>query len=305
MGDQGAAGQRVLVTGATGFVGRHLCRRLAADGYRVFGLSRQDRSEKTTAGWVSLDLRQPFDPGLLPDPIDVVMHLAANRRRSEMGPERLAEEVATNVEATARLYAWAASAGVRSIVHLSTADVVARGPHDRELPTEEAPVVEPTSHPYAVTKLWGEQVALRQRAAGRTVTILRPSNVYGPGQPERSLLVGLGRDLERGEPITLALPEGHRYAPLFVDDLVDVLAWAAAADEDHLLNVAGPPIFERDLLHVLGATLGLEVVLAPPDERPALGVAPCLDRLERALPERQRTSLNEGLKLTYGSAPGG
>ena len=294
----------VLVTGASGFVGRRLCHRLACDGWQVFGLSRTAAIGEATTRWLTLDLRERFDHDKLPDDVVAVIHLAADRRRSEMGPERLAEETATNVEATARLYAWAAACGVQTIVHVSTADVYARGPHDRELPTEEAPLVAVTGHPYAVTKGWGEQVALRQSAEDRQVVILRPTNVYGPGQPNRSLLAGLRSDLEGGEPIPIAHPNGHRYAPLFVDDLVDVLAWATTAREDHLLNVGGSPIYEREVLRDLRAILGLAMRLAPTAQRSAYGVALSLELLDRTVPDRKRTPWKVGLELTYSTGAG-
>ncbi|MCF3119178.1 NAD-dependent epimerase/dehydratase family protein [Streptomyces arenae] len=165
---------RVLLTGATGFVGSAVLRRLLAarpeeGGVQVRALARtaSGRPELPGLDWASADLTAPESLRGVGRDADVLIHLAS----LVSGDEETC--AAVNVRGTGALMEEARRAGVRRIVHLSTAAVYGPGPHSGLDVDEIAPA--PTS-PASRTRLEGESAAL---AAGATV--LRPGLVLGRG----------------------------------------------------------------------------------------------------------------------------
>ncbi|WP_190099786.1 NAD-dependent epimerase/dehydratase family protein [Streptomyces griseoflavus] len=169
---------RVVLTGATGFIGSAVLRALAArqspvdpgEGERlVVRVVGRRRPEGTGPDdeWVPADLARPRTLRGVCEDADVLLHMAA-----VISPDESAC-AAVNVDGTAALMREAARAGVRRVVHLSTAAVYGPGPHRGIGVDEVAPA--PVS-PASRTRLAGEGFAL---AAGATV--LRPGLVLGRG----------------------------------------------------------------------------------------------------------------------------
>ncbi|MFF3849726.1 NAD-dependent epimerase/dehydratase family protein [Streptomyces sp. NPDC002328] len=178
----------MVLTGATGFIGSHALRALCAlpagpGRPRVRALVR--RVPEDAAGlpveWVRGDLGDPAGLRGLCEGARTVVHLASYVG----GDERLCEAV--NVDGTRALMAEAARAGVRRVVHLSTAAVYGAGPH-RGVAVGEAPA-EPVSA-VSRSRLAGEAYA---REAGAVV--LRPGMVLGEG--DRWVVPGLRELVER------------------------------------------------------------------------------------------------------------
>src|SRR5262249_12395477 len=110
------AHRRVLVTGANGFIGRHLVAALARR-HHVFGVTRGLDSVPRLAGveWIEQDLGQPISSGLLPPRIDAVVHLAQSRSYREF-PEKAADIFRVNVGSTQDLLDHARLAGAETFV---------------------------------------------------------------------------------------------------------------------------------------------------------------------------------------------
>lgn len=173
-----------LVTGATGFVGRHLCAELAAAGYSLrFGMRRlpaaddslQDLGESVVVG--DVDGMTDWAPALAG--VDAVVHLA-NRAHvmRERGGDPLAVYRRVNVEGTRHLAEQAADAGVRRFVYLSSVKVL--GETTEGKPFDDMSPPAPRDF-YSISK-WEAEQALADISAetGLQVTILRPPLVYGP-----------------------------------------------------------------------------------------------------------------------------
>jgi nucleoside-diphosphate-sugar epimerase len=233
----------ILVTGATGFTGRHLVRRLVEDGHHVRALvrARGDLAALPNATEVVRgDLRHPDVIERAVHGTDVVFHLAAAFRQARLSD---AEYLAVNVHATGALVRAAARAGVRRFVHCSTGGVhghVAFPPA-----TEDAPL-EPGDW-YQETKRRGEQVA-RSLATegGLALTIARPTGIYGPG--DRRILK-VFRSVARGRFVMVGAGSVH-YHLTHIDDIIDGLlrcAWVQQA-EGRTYLLAGPESVSIDEL---------------------------------------------------------
>lgn len=164
---------RVLLTGAAGFLGRHLARRLAGVGCEVIGLSLEPVGLPAGMSFVAADVRdRPAIVGAV-DRVapDAIVHLAALSHVGESW-QRLSDYFAVNVLGTENVVAAARG---RRLLFASTAEVYGLVPEAEQPIREERPLA-PQS-PYAMTKAAGERWV---RAAGGTV--LRLFNLVGPGQ---------------------------------------------------------------------------------------------------------------------------
>ncbi|MBW3659351.1 MAG: NAD-dependent epimerase/dehydratase family protein [Actinobacteria bacterium] len=207
--------RRVLVTGASGFVGAVVVERLRAAGDDVVGI---DREPATDADVVVADIAEPETYEHLLADTDLVVHAAA---LVTLAGDR-DEFWRVNTLGTREVIRAAARQGVRRVVHLSSIVVFGLDfPDD----VDETWPVRTTGAPYVDTKISAEQVALMAHAAGDIeVTVIRPGDVYGPRSSQWT--VAPVEELRRGRLILPAHGEGI-ISPVYVDNLVDGILLAA------------------------------------------------------------------------------
>ena len=168
---------RCVVTGASGFVGHHLCERLQARGHHVTALLRTPSAGPWHDQHV-VDLAQGVVPPAALDGAALVFHLAGRAHAvSEVGETDVAYEP-VNVGGTAALLEAATRAGVRGFVLASSVKAAGTPPAG---PGDESTATEPDT-PYGRSKQAAEQLVLAAgRETGLHVCVLRPTLVYGPG----------------------------------------------------------------------------------------------------------------------------
>ena len=216
---------KFLVTGATGFIGSHLCAQIARAGNELLAFSATGGPLPDGAATQALDLSSgEIDSGMLAS-VDVVVHLAGIAHRSAGE----SDYQAVNHRAVVKLAEQAEQAGVRSFVFLSS--VKAMGPGAGELPrNEQGCRIPPDS--YGRSKRDAELALAEQFGSGdMSVCIVRPALVYGDGA--KANLALLARAVNKGLPRPPA--EGGR-SMIGIDDLcrfILLLAGCTSVDYDH------------------------------------------------------------------------
>lgn len=215
-------GRRVLVTGATGFIGSNLARRLHQAGAQVLALERTPgkgaRLAQLGIDVVQGDLTDPARMSqIVGDGVELVMHLGAWLRGES---SREANQI--NVDATRRLAEACAQEGVNRFVFTSSISVY--GPHgDRDV--DEQTPLRPYGDAYGDSKIQAE-AALRDigQRIGLPYVIVRPGMVYGP--ESGGWTVRIARWAQAGR---LPLVDGGRGAayPIYIDNLIDLLLLCA------------------------------------------------------------------------------
>jgi len=249
----------ILVTGATGFVGGHLCRLLLESGYRVRGALRRMPTQGTPIEGVEPALVGEIGPETdwaeALRGVTCVVHLAGRVHvLREADPDPVAAFRRDNVQATVRLAQAAGAAGVRRLVFASSARV--NGPGSGEAPFRESDAPAP-AEPYEQSKLEAERgLAAVASATGLECVTLRAPLVYGPGV--KANFLSLMRALDRRWPLPLGAIRNRR-SLIYAGNLASALALAcehpAAAGRTFLVS-DGEDVSTPELARRIAAALG-------------------------------------------------
>lgn len=289
-----SARQKVLVTGASGFLGAHLTGRLVEEGDDVFGVSRSERrSDHPSLHWLQSDLSTLADATRVFESVqpDVVYHLAGLTHAVpglDLVPATFESHLASSV--------WILTAATRT----KCSRVILSG--SLEEPSPDLPLAVPES-PYGAAK-WAARGYARMfhRLYGTPVVVARIHMGYGPGQAERKLIPSSILSLLRGEAPRVMNPD-RRVDWIFVDDLIDGLRRLAepGLDGEELDLGSGQLVSVREVVELLAAKIDARLapdVQTAPDQpgsilRPA-DVTRTFDRIGW----RSATSLSSGLDAT-------
>jgi nucleoside-diphosphate-sugar epimerase len=243
---------KILVTGATGFTGSHLCERLVGAGERVVAFVRKT-SDTTTLEAAGVECRvvDICDPQAVNDHfsgVDRVYHIAAAWRTEHTDREEFQR---VNVEATRNLLAAAKAARVKRFVHCSTVGV--QGDID-DPPANEEYRFQPGDH-YQATKLEGELLAREAFSAGLPGVVFRPVGIYGPGDTR---FLKLFRPIHRGKFAMIGSGK-TLYHLTYIDDLIDGIVLVGTRPEalGEVFTLAGERYTTlNELVALIADTLG-------------------------------------------------
>ena len=234
----------VAVTGASGFLGRHLARALADRGFVVRGIGRgPDPRQDAVAEWIRTDVSRSIPANAFRG-VHAVVHAAAATSGGFAAHQR------GSIDASRVVMEAAAAAGVRRVVHVSSLSVVAPPSSYRELQSETTPLApQPrTLGPYTWGKTESEAAIARFAATeGIGVRIIRPAALTDRNDPELPGLVG--KRLFGPWHLLLGRPS-HAFAACDVELAARAIAWTVAAFEEAppVVNLLDPEVATRDLL---------------------------------------------------------
>lgn len=210
---------RILVTGSSGYLGRHVVEKTLGSGHEVVGLDIK-KSGPQREGFTEVigDVTDQDTVKRAAEGCDALFHLAAALVQFERDEERMHR---INVDGTANALAAAREAGAKKFVFISSVEV-----YGVEVPVpcpEDAPL-NPVC-PYGRDKVEGENLCREHLEKGMDITIFRPTTINGPGQNEPFLTAQM-KAISRGK-VTL-LPGGGKsmLQMVHVDDVVGAILLA-------------------------------------------------------------------------------
>jgi UDP-glucuronate 4-epimerase len=264
----------VLVTGAAGFIGSHLCERLLGDGRAVIGvdnfddfydpdIKRQNISsslEDKNFQLVEADIRdhKAIDQAVGAG-VDVIVHLAARAgvRPSIAQPELYAD---VNINGTMVLLEAAKKYGIQKFIFASSSSVYG---NNEKVPFSEKDNVDFPISPYAATKKAGELIChTYHHLFGISITCLRFFTVYGPRQRPDLAIHKFAKLIEADKPIPVFGDGSMMRDFTYIDDIIEgTVAAIEKCDGFHIYNLGeSQPISVNDLIAEIENALGKKAV---------------------------------------------
>ncbi|MEN6309201.1 MAG: SDR family NAD(P)-dependent oxidoreductase [Anaerohalosphaeraceae bacterium] len=305
--------KKILVTGAAGFIGSHLCERLIRDGLTVVGLDNFDPfydiaiKKKNIAGLIQSsrfklvqgDIRDrtQVEAVLQSDTFDAIVHLAAKAgvRPSIADP---AGYVDTNLNGTVVMLEAARAAKVKKFIFASSSSVYGNNP---KTPFSETDNVDFPISPYAATKKAGELICYTfSHLYQMDMTCLRFFTVYGPRQRPDLAIHKFARLIEQGKPIPMYGDGSMERDFTFIDDIINgVVAAIERCSGYHIYNLGeSRPVRLDTLIAEIEKALGknARIELLPEQPGDVKRTFADVDRAVRELGYCPKTHLADGLK---------
>lgn len=279
----------ILVTGAAGFIGGRLVRRLAPD-HEVFCLARQEGTipARPHVHPIAQDLAGPLQTSRLPESVDAIIHLAQSRHFRKF-PEQARDIFAVNTAATSQLLEYGRQAKIRTFLLASSGGVCGYQPR----PIVETDSPQPNNF-YLASKYAAECLVNAYAEYFSTVT-LRYFFVYGEGQ-RNMFMPGLVERVLKGNPVTLFGKNGVTMNPIHVSDAVEATVRALELQRQETINVAGEETTTvLELAELIGQLTGKKPVYSyEPDKGPMAMVAN-IEKMKLKLGVSPKVSIKEGL----------
>lgn len=301
---------KILVTGAAGFIGSHLCEGLISKGHVVVGIDNfstyydpmlktinADDIKKVGVTLLVADLLDDL-PTLLPTDIDVIYHFAAQPGISASTP--FVDYERNNIQATQNLLQWAIhhNAQTQLFVNIATSSIYGLHATSTE---EEAPM--PVSD-YGVTKLAAEQLVLASQRSGKLPACsIRLFSVYGPRERPEKLYTKLIKAIY--EETSFPLYEGsehHERSFTYVGDIIDGLEKVLdhqAACNGEIINLGSTDVYTTQQgIALIEKIIGKKALIEHVAKRPGdqLKTSATIDKARKLLEYTPKTDFEDGLR---------
>ena len=302
---------RVLVTGAAGFIGSHLCERLLDHGSSIIGVDNFDdfydpQIKRQNIGeclkneqfqLIEADIRDSAAMAkAVGQGVEIIVHLAAKAGvRLSIAQPLLYNDV--NINGTMVLLELAKKHEIDKFIFASSSSVYG---NNEKVPFSEDDNVDFPISPYAATKKAGELIChTYHHLYGTSITCLRFFTVYGPRQRPDLAIHKFARLIERGEPIPVYGDGSMMRDFTYIDDIID--GTVAAMDKCAGFNIynlgESQPIKVNDLIAEIENALGKEAIkeYLPPQPGDVERTYADVTRAGKGLAYHPTTSIQTGL----------
>lgn len=300
--------EKILVTGAAGFIGRRLCENLAFRGYEVIGwdnfadglysseVKKNSASRLLQETGLKIVFQDLLDTELaIPEGVDVVLHAAAMPGLTYSW-HNVRHYVESNHLATHNLVKASLASGIEKFVHLSTSSV-----YGKTAQGDEGSNLRPAS-PYGISKLAAEHTlaAMSEALGPLNYSIVRLFSVYGPWQRPDMAFYKFVHAALNNQPITIYGDGGQSRSNTFVDDAADGVIKAmlhGGAGETYNIG-GGENIQLMEAIRIIGEEIGIEPIIS--FEKAVDGdqriTSANIEKASRELGYRPETSFRDGIK---------
>lgn len=303
--------EKILVTGAGGFIGSHLVEALVRQGYSVKAFVHYNSFNSW--GWIDhcgQDVKDAIEvfPGDVRDPngvraamkgCDTVFHLAAliGIPYSYHSPDSYID---TNIKGTLNVLQAARDYNVSKVIVTSTSEVYGTAKY---VPIDESHPLQAQS-PYSASKIGADHIALSFHHAFKTpVSIVRPFNTYGPRQSARAVIPSIIVQINAGQR-KIRLGNAHPTRDFnYVEDTVSGFMAVAKTENTsgQVINIGSRfEISIKDTAQTIVDLMGAKVEFVKDDER----VRPDKSEVERLFAENEKARLLTGWQPLYGGQDG-
>lgn len=278
---------KILVTGATGFVGRHVIQKLS-NQHELYCLVRHPDASLTRLGCsvIQADLQYTLNPSSLPEKMDAIIHLASVNAAF---PDQANESFAVVIASTQHLLDYGRRAGIQHFIYASSGSVYGFGTRPWR---EEDPLQVPTF--YAVNKYCAELLVSSYAQCFYTC-VLRLFFPYGPGQIGRRIPMVIER-IKEGKPVTIVNDGKPRINPIYIDDVVRVIEGALNLERSTVVNVAGDQVVDmKELAFLIGKIMKRKPLFENTTDSTTLDLIGDNQRMHKLFHLGALVSLEEGL----------
>ena len=246
--------KRILITGASGLLGRYLCNRLLQLDVEVYAITRVAPANPLHGiKYYPIDLTRQWLDEDLPSKVDAIVHLAQSSKFRDF-PDSALDVFKVNIQSTARLLDYAKRAKARQFIYASSGGVYGSGRN----PFSESSNFIP-SWPlgyYFGSKICGELLVKSYADIFNTV-VVRPFFIYGAGQNRSMLIPRLIDSIAAGKLINIKGENGIRINPVHAEDAAEAIVVALSLRESATFNIAGPEVVSiRDICEGIGNHIG-------------------------------------------------
>lgn len=281
---------KILVTGASGFIGSHLIKRLEEKRYDIVCVSRKKRCPART---ILADITKKSQMRKLPKDVDCIFHLAAYVPKREAKAESFRSDQANSL-ATLNLLEYAKSSKIKKFIYSSTKSVYGAPLY---LPVDERHPVNPDNF-YAASKYGGELLC-RAFAFNYNlnIVILRLAYVYGWGMRKSTVLHKFVTNALRGENLVLVNGGKDILDLVYIDDVVNALLLATKVRSGVYNIGGGKPVSVQKLAKtILKITGGKGELQTKGKVREKQGLYLSIEKTQKELDYFPQVSLEKGLR---------
>lgn len=288
---------KILITGATGFIGQHLCRKLIQEGHKVYALTRQANPKPSNlkVDWLEWDFSESQAFKNFPEKLDSIIHLAQSNNYKS--PEGFQDMMDVNVMSTFLLLEYAKKIKIDQFIYTSSGGIY--GFSEEEAFSEQQNLPPPHTLGFYFSTKYISEILLNNYKPFFKSTILRIFFAYGENQSSEKLIPSLISKVKNEEPILLEGTEGLTINPIYVEDVVEIILNVLEKNENMVINVAGSENLSlRTIGNKIGKLIGKTPIFHEDKHQTSRKLIGKIDSLAKYLGYIPKINFELGLKKT-------